>query len=101
MTTKGATEFKEKRVEAPPPAREFVARISKSHVKNMVWLLEHSRALAEYAGKWVVVTDREVRFSGNTEDEVVAKAEEAGLAKRDIAVHFVEDSDRSYETTHR
>ncbi len=96
MTTRGTAESKEKRAEAPPPAREFVARISKSHVRNMVWLLENARALGEYVGKWVVVADQQVRFGGRSEEEVIAKAEAAGLPKQDIAVHFVEDSDRIY-----
>ena len=101
MTTRGTPESKERRVEAPPPAREFVARLGESGLDAMRWLDENPQALAEYEGKWVVVADRKVSFAGDAPDEVVAEAERAGIPRRNMLVAFVEDSDRTYGTTLR
>ncbi len=96
MTTRGTAESSERRVEAPPPAREFVAGLGESGLETMQWLDENPQALEGYEGKWVVVADRKVCLAGDAPDEVVARAEEAGISRRDMVVSFVEDSDRTY-----
>ena len=101
MTTKGATESKEKRVEAPPPAREFVASLGESGLETMRWLDENQQALEGYEGKWVVDANKRVCFAGDAADEAIARAEQAGISRRDMVVSFVEDSDRTYGTTLR
>ena len=65
MTTGGTAESKERRVEAPPPAREFVSRLGESGLETMRWLDENPQALEGYEGKWVVVANRKVCFAGD------------------------------------
>ena len=86
---------------APPPAKEFVASLGESGLETMRWLDENRHVRDEYAGKWVVVADKQVRFAGDAPDEIIAKAEQAGVPRRDMIVSFVEDSDRTYGTALR
>ncbi len=98
VTTKGTVESKERRAEAPPPAKEFVADLGESGLETMRWLDENPQALEGYEGKWVVAANRKVCFAGDAADEAIAMAEQAGILKRDMVVSFVEDSDRTYGT---
>ena len=101
MKTSTTTEPKEKRAEAPPPAREFVASLGESGLETMRWLHENPRALEGYAGKWVVAADRKICFAGDGPGKVISKAEQAGVARRDMVVSFVEDTDRTYNAALR
>ncbi len=101
MTTSGTAEPRKKRIETPPPAKEFVAGLGESGLETMRWLDENPQALEGYEGKWVVVANKRVCFAGDAADEAIAGAEQAGISRRDMVVSFVEDSDRTYGTTLR
>ncbi|MBM4041500.1 MAG: hypothetical protein FJ290_23610 [Planctomycetes bacterium] len=72
-----------------PSAAEFVASLSREHVRNLQWLLEHEDELAKYEGQWVLVAEQRIYCTGRTQEEVEERALQDGLKSGDFLLEYV------------
>lgn len=90
MKTNQKARSEKKRPDAPR-VPDYVPTLGESRLATMRWLLTNPDVLTEYAGKWVVLAECKVCLAGDAPDEIIAKAEEAGVPRSDMVVEYLED----------
>lgn len=82
-----------------PTAAEFVASLSREHIRNLLWLQQHEDELAKHEGQWVVIAKQSFYCTGKTQEDVEAQAIRDGLRVGDFIVEYVFPFDVTLVTT--